>query len=149
VKVIANNKKAFHDYTIVEKLEAGIALTGGEVKAIRAGRVNLRDSYIRIIKGEAYLIQAHISSLDTTNKAFAFDETRRRKLLLHRREINKLYSKVTKTSLTLVPLKLYINNRNLVKVEIALVQGKKTHDKRQALKEKTIKRDIARAMKNY
>jgi len=149
LKVIANNKKAFHDYNILEKFEAGIVLTGGEVKSVRAGRVNLRDSYVRIIKGEIYLIQAHISYLETTNRAFKFDELRKRKLLLHKREINKLYSKVSKTSLTIVPLKLYINNRNLIKVEIGLAEGKKLHDKRATLKEKTIKREIDRALKNY
>ena len=149
MKIVSNNKKAFHDYTILEKFEAGIVLTGGEVKSIRAGRVNLRDSYVRIDKGEIYLLQAHISYLETTNRAFKFDEIRKRKLLLHKQEILKLNNKVIKTSLTIVPLKLYINHKNLVKVEIGLAQGKKLHDKRESLKEKSMKRDIERTLKQY
>ena len=149
MKIVSNNKKAFHDYTILEKFEAGIVLTGGEVKSIRAGRVNLRDSYVRIDKGEIYLLQAHISYLETTNRAFKFDEIRKRKLLLHKQEILKLNNKVVKTSLTIVPLKLYINHKNLVKVEIGLAQGKKLHDKRESLKEKSMKRDIERTLKQY
>lgn len=149
LKLVSNNKKAFHDYNILEKFEAGIVLTGGEVKSIRAGRVNLRDSYIRIDRGEVYLLQAHISYLETTNRAFSFDEIRKRKLLLHKKEIDKLYSKVSKTALTIVPTKLYINNKNMIKVEIALAEGKKLHDKRETLKEKSMKRDMDRALKSY
>ena len=149
MKIIANNKKAFHNFTILEKYEAGIVLTGGEVKAIRAGRVNIRDSYIRIEKGEMFLIQAHISYLETTNRSFLFDEIRKRKLLMHKKEINKLFNKISKTALTLVPLKLYINNKNLIKVEISLAQGKKLYDKREDLKQKSIKRDIAQSLKNH
>jgi SsrA-binding protein len=148
MKIIANNKKAFHNFTILEKYETGIVLTGGEVKAIRAGRVNIRDSYVRIEKGEIFLIQAHISYLETTNNSFRFDEIRKRKLLMHKKEINKLFNKVSKTALTLIPLKIYINNKNLIKVEIALAQGKKLYDKREDLKQKSIKRDIAQSLKN-
>jgi SsrA-binding protein len=148
MKIIANNKKAFHNFTILEKYETGIVLTGGEVKAIRAGRVNIRDSYVRIEKGEIFLIQAHISYLETTNSSFRFDEIRKRKLLMHKKEINKLFNKVSKTALTLIPLKIYINNKNLIKVEIALAQGKKLYDKREDLKQKSIKRDIAQSLKN-
>lgn len=148
-KIISNNKKAFHDFTILDKFEAGIVLTGGEVKAIRAGRINLRDSYVRIDKGEIYLLQAHISYLDTTNTAFKYDEIRKRKLLLHRKEIDKLFGKVSKTALTIVPTKLYINSKNMVKVEIALAQGKQLHDKREALKEKSLKLETARVLKDF
>ncbi len=143
------NKKAFHDYTILEKFEAGIVLVGAEVKAIRAGKVNLKDSYIRISKGEIFLLQAHISYLETTNRAFGYDEIRKRKLLLHKREIEKLFQKVSKTALTIVPTKLYINGKNIVKVEVALAEGKKLHDKRQTMKEKDLKREADRAMKSY
>lgn len=149
MKLISNNKKAYHEYDIQDKFEAGIQLTGGEVKSIRAGRVNLRESYVRIDKGEIFLIQAHISYLETTNSSYRFDEIRKRKLLLHRKEINKLFIKVSKTALTIVPTKLYINNKNLIKVEIALAQGKNSHDKRNSLKEKTMNRETARAIKDY
>jgi len=149
LKVISNNKKAFHEYIVQDRFEAGIQLTGGEVKAIRAGRVNLRDSYVRIDKGEIFLLQAHISHLETTNSAFRYDEIRKRKLLMHRKEINKLFVKVSKTALTIVPIKLYINNKNIVKVEIALAQGKNLHDKREALKERSMKREMSRVLKEY
>ncbi|EJF06633.1 SsrA-binding protein [Thiovulum sp. ES] len=149
MKLVANNKVAFHNYNILDKFEAGIVLVGGEVKAVRAGRVNLRDSYVRIDRGEIFLLQAHISQLETTNRAFGYDEIRKRKLLLHKREIEKLFGKVSKTALTIVPTKLYINSKNLIKVEIGLAEGKKLHDKRQALKEKDLKRESDRAMKNF
>jgi SsrA-binding protein len=145
--MVISNKKAFHDYSIVDKFEAGIVLTGSEVKAIRAGRVNLRDSYIRIDRGEIYLLQAHISQLHETNRYFGHDEIRKRKLLLHRREIEKLFQKVSKTALTLIPLKMYFNSKNLIKIEIALAEGKKLHDKRNSLKEKSQKREMERAVK--
>jgi len=144
-----NNKKVFHDYAIVDRVEAGIVLTGSEVKAIRAGRANLRDSYIRIDRGEAYLIQAHISQLEETNRHFGHDEIRKRKLLLHRKELDKLFGKVSKTALTLVPTKMYINKKNLIKVEVGLAEGKKLHDKRNSLKEKSMKRDMDRARKEF
>jgi SsrA-binding protein len=149
LKIVANNKKAFHDYNILDKYEAGIVLVGGEVKAIRAGRVNLKDSYVRIERGEIFLLQAHISQLETTNRAFGYDEIRKRKLLLHKKEIAKLFGKVSKTALTIVPTKLYFSSKNLVKVEIGLAEGKKLHDKRQTLKEKDLKRESDRAMKNF
>jgi len=149
MKVISNNKKAFHEYIIQDKFEAGIQLTGGEVKAIRAGKVNLRDSYVRIEKGEIFLLQAHISYLETTHSSYRYDEIRKRKLLMHKKEINKLFVKVSKTALTIVPLKLYINSKNMMKVEIALAQGKNLHDKREAMKEKSMKREMGRVLKEY
>lgn len=143
------NKKAYHDYFILEKYEAGIVLAGSEVKAIRAGRVNLKDSFVRIIKGEVFLLNAHISHLATAHTTYRPDETRDRKLLLHKKEIEKLYQKVSKEGITIVPLKLYFNDFNKVKVEIATAKGKKLHDKRDSLKEENQKRDAQIALKEF
>ncbi len=148
-KTIARNKKAFHDYEILDRYEAGIVLKGSEVKALRAGRVNLKDSYVRIIKGEPFLLNAHISYLDHTNPHFKPDERRARKLLLHQKEIDKLLGKTTQDGLAIVPLSIYFNNKNLAKVEIALAKGKKLHDKREALKAKDAKREAQRAIKEF
>ncbi|NPA81699.1 MAG: SsrA-binding protein SmpB [Epsilonproteobacteria bacterium] len=148
-KIIAKNKKAFFDYEILEKYEAGIVLEGSEVKAIRQGRVNLKDSFVRIIKGEPFLLNAHISYLDTTNPYFKPDERRARKLLLHRKEIDKLLGKVTKEGLAIVPLSIYLNDKNLVKVEIALARGKKLHDKRETIKKREAEREAKAAIKKY
>ncbi len=148
-KIIAKNKKAFFDYEILEKYEAGIVLEGSEVKAIRQGRVNLKDSFVRIIKGEPFLLNAHISHLDTTNPYFKPDERRARKLLLHKKEIDKLLGKVTKEGLTIVPLSIYLNHKNLVKVEIALAKGKKLHDKRETIKRREADREARAAIKKY
>ncbi len=148
-EVVARNKKAYHDYEILEKLEAGIELKGSEVKAIRKGRVNLKDSFVKIMKNEAYLFNAHISHLDTANRHFVPDERRARKLLLHRREIDRLEAKVNKERLTIVPLSIYFNAKNRVKLQIALAKGKKLHDKRASLKEKDLKMEAKRAMKDY
>ena len=148
-KIIAKNKKALFDYEILEKYEAGIVLKGSEVKAIRKGRVNLKDSFVRIIKGEPFLLNAHISYLDTTNPYFKPDERRPRKLLLHKKEIDKLLGKVTKEALTIVPLSIYLNHKNLVKVEIALARGKKLHDKRETIKRREADREARAAIKKY
>ncbi len=148
-KIIAKNKKALFDYEILEKYEAGIVLEGSEVKAIRKGRVNLKDSFVRIIKGEPFLLNAHISYLDTTNPYFKPDERRARKLLLHKKEIDKLLGKVTKEGLTIVPLSIYLNHKNLVKVEIALARGKKLHDKRETIKRREADREARAAIKKY
>jgi len=148
-KTVARNKKAFHDYEILDKFEAGIVLEGSEVKALRAGRVNLKDSYVRIIKGEPFLLNAHISYLDHTNPHFKPDERRARKLLLHQKEIDKLIGKTSKDGLTIVPLSIYFNHKNLAKVQIALAKGKNLHDKREALKAKDAKREKERAIKEY
>jgi SsrA-binding protein len=143
------NKKAFHDYFILDQFEAGIVLEGSEVKAIREGRVNLKDSFVRIIKGEVYLLNTHISHLSTTHATYRPDERRDRKLLLHKKEIGKLYEKVTKDGITLIALKMYFNSKNMVKVKIATAQGKKLHDKREDLKKKTMLRETQQALKNY
>ena len=148
IKVISKNRKARHDYEILEKFEAGIVLKGDEVKALRASRVNLNDAYCRFIKGELWLLNAHISHLDTANRHFSRDERAPRKLLLHKRELEKLFGKISKEGLTIVPLMLYFNERNRAKVSIALARGKKLHDKREPLKKRTLEREAAQAMKN-
>lgn len=148
-ETVAKNKKAYHDYMIEEKFEAGIVLKGSEIKAIRANRVNLKDSFIRIDNGEAVLFNAHIGLLSTTHHYYRHEERGSRKLLLHKKEIAKLAKAVQRDGLTIVPLSMYYNRKNLVKVQIAIAKGKQTHDKRQDLKEKDMKRDIARAMKDF
>lgn len=149
MKIIATNKKALYDFFILEKYEAGIELVGSEVKSIRAGRVNLKDSFVKIVNGEAFLFQAHISVLDTTNRYYKPDEKRPRKLLLHRKEIDKLFGKSQVGGMSIVALKLYFNKRNKAKLEIALVKGKNLHDKRESLKEKIQNREIAQTLKEF
>ncbi|HFB53602.1 MAG TPA: SsrA-binding protein SmpB [Sulfurimonas autotrophica] len=148
-ETIAKNKKAYHDYFIEDKFEAGLVLSGSEVKGIRAHRVNLKDSFIRFIKGEAYLFNAHIGRLETTHHFYGHEERAPRKLLLHKKELQKLQKAVDRDGYTVVPLQLYFNSRNIAKLQIALAKGKHLHDKRQDLKERDQKRDIARAMKDY
>lgn len=147
MKIIATNKKATFDFFILETFEAGIELKGSEVKAIRAGRVNLKDSFVKIIQGEAFLFQAHIATLATTNLHYKPDEKRPRRLLLHRKEIDKLFGKSQVSGMSIVALKLYFNSRNRAKLEIALAKGKNLHDKRESLKEKIQKREIAQSLK--
>jgi len=149
MKIVATNKKAYHDFEIIDKYEAGIVLEGSEVKAIRAGRVNLKDSFIKIVKGEPFIFGMHISHLNTANPHFKPDEKRPRKLLLHKKEINKLIGKTSEKGYTIVPLKLYFNKKNLVKLEIALAKGKTLHDKREAIKRKIIEREAKAALKGY
>lgn len=145
-KLIAQNKKAFHDYHIEETLEAGIALTGTEVKSLRQGRVNLRDSYAAFEKGELYLVGAHISPYSQGN-IFNHDPLRKRKLLLHKRELKKLMGKSQVAGYTVVPTKIYFLDGK-AKLEIALAKGKALHDKRQALARKEAEREIERAFRN-
>ena len=149
MKVVATNRKAYHDYDIFDKYEAGIELKGSEVKALRAGRANLKDSFVKIKDGEAWWVQGHISNLDSTYKAFRHEEKRPRKLLLHKDEIAKLAGYTSERGYTLVPTKIYFNNRNRAKLEIAVAKGRKLHDKRQVMKEKELKREAAAAMKRY
>jgi len=146
---VFKNRKAFHDYEIFETLEVGIVLEGSEVKAAREGRVNLKDSFVRIIKNEVFVLNMHITHLSTTHSTYRPNERRDRKLLLHRKQIDKLFTKVTKDGITLIPLKMYFNSKNMIKMQIATAKGKKLHDKREDLKEKTMKRDIQRALKSY
>ncbi len=148
-RTVARNKKAFHDYEILERFEAGLVLEGSEVKALRAGRVNLKDSFVKIIKNEAYLLNAHISYFETTHSHYRPDERRARKLLLHKKEIDKLVGKTSKEGLTIVPLSIYFNKKNFAKVQIALAKGKKLHDKRETLKKKQADKDAKMAMKKY
>ena len=148
MKIIANNKKAHFDYFIHQTLEAGIALKGSEVKAARQNRVNIKDSFVRIIKGEAFLFGAHFSHLETTNSHFKPDERRTRKLLLKRKEISKLHGQVSQKGFSIVPLTAYFKRKNL-KLQIALVSGKKLYDKRESLKQKTLKREAEMAMKKW
>jgi SsrA-binding protein len=148
ITIIAQNKKARHDYEILEKFEAGIVLLGSEVKALRAKRANLNDAFCRFIKGELYLMNAHIADLETTNRHFSRDSRTPRKLLLHKKELLKLHNKTAKDGLTIVPLMIYFNERNLAKVSIAIARGKKLHDKRADLKAKTLDKEAKMAMKN-
>ncbi len=146
IKVLADNRQAKFQYEFLQVLEAGISLTGTEVKSIRAGKINLRDSYGLIRNGEAWLLNTHISAHATTSTYFNHEPTRTRKLLLHKKEIRQLVGKVDQQSLTLVPVKMYLKGGK-VKVSIALARGKKLYDKREDLRKKDDQRDIARAMK--
>ncbi|MCE4562912.1 SsrA-binding protein SmpB [Maribellus sp. CM-23] len=140
------NKKATFEYELVERLVAGMKLVGTEIKSIRGGKVNLTDSYCQFVRNELYVINLHISEyeLGTCNNHIA---KRDRKLLLNRKELDKLAKKVKESGFTIVPVKLFVNDRGLAKLEIALARGKKTYDKRETLKEKDAKRDIDRMMK--
>lgn len=144
-KIIAENRKAKHDYFILDTIEAGIALKGTEVKSMRAGRVNLKDSYIFIQNDEAFIEGMHVSPYDHGN-IFNVDPLRKRKLLLHKKEIIKLRQKTQEKGLGIVPLKLYFINGK-VKVEIAVVRGKKLYDKRATEAKRTAEREINRAMR--
>lgn len=143
------NRKVFHDYEVSDVIEAGIVLEGSEVKAIRQGRVNLRDSFVRIIKNEIFVLNMHISHLDTTHVSYRPDESRPRKLLIHRKQINKMFQKVSKEGVTIVVTKLYFDEKNFIKLNIGIGQGKKLHDKRDALKEKDLKRESDRTLKEW
>ncbi|HIQ27842.1 MAG TPA: SsrA-binding protein SmpB [Sulfurovum sp.] len=151
INIVAQNKKARHDYEILEKFEAGLVLQGSEVKALRAKRANLSDAFCRFIKGELHLMNTHIAHLETTNKHYSRDTRTPRKLLLHKKQLEKLYVKVHKEGLTIVPLMIYFNERNFAKVTIAIAKGKKLHDKRADMKTKTLNREAQQAIKerNY
>ncbi|MFX3622912.1 MAG: SsrA-binding protein SmpB [Ectobacillus sp.] len=144
-KVLAQNKKAYHDYFIEETYEAGIVLQGTEIKSIRNGRVNLKDAYARIQNGEVWIFGMHISPYEQGNR-YNHDPLRTRKLLLHRKEILKLIGYTKETGYTLVPLKIYLQN-GFAKMQLGLAKGKKNYDKREDLKKKEAKRDIERAFR--
>lgn len=146
VKIIAANRQARYQYEILDTYEAGVVLTGTEVKSIREGKVNLGDGFANVKRGEVWLHNVHISPHSMTNLAYNHEPRRVRKLLLHKQEIRKLIGQVEQKGLTLVPLKMYLKGGK-VKVSFALGRGKKLHDKRDSLKKKQDKRDIARAMK--
>jgi SsrA-binding protein len=145
--VVADNRKARHDYDIDERFEAGIVLTGSEIKSVRAGRVQLRGSYARIYNDEIYLYEAHISPYEQSGTYFNHEPTRPRKLLLHRREISRIDGLIRQKGMTLVPLKLYFKGRR-AKVELGVARGKKSYDKREDIAKRESQRDIERAMKS-
>jgi len=144
-KTIADNRKAFHDYHVLDTWEAGLVLLGTEVKAIREGSINLRDSFARIDNGEVWLMNVHISPYSHTGYA-RHDERRQRKLLLHKHEIQKLTGRVVEKGLTLVPLRLYLKKGH-VKVALALVKGKQVHDKRETIRKREVERETRAAIK--
>jgi SsrA-binding protein len=143
---LIENRKARHDYTIEETIEAGIVLVGSEIKSIRSGRANIREGYVRVENGEAWLLNAHISTWPQAGTHFNHEPMRRRKLLLHQNEINYLKGKVEQKGLTLVPLNVHFV-RGRAKLEIAVARGKKLFDKRDALAERDAEREVARAVR--
>lgn len=145
LKTIAQNKKAFHDYFVEETYEAGIELCGTEVKSLRAGRVNIKDSWCSVVDGEIFVNAMHISPYEQGN-IFNRDPMRVRKLLMHKKEINKLYGTVKQTGFSLIPLSLYFKDSK-VKVQVGLCRGKKLYDKREDMAKRSAKRDIERAIK--
>ena len=146
IKLVANNKKAYHDYFIEEEFEAGIVLTGTEIKSVRQGKVSIKESYAKIISGEMIIMGMNISPYEEGNR-FNVDPLRERKLLLHKTEIRKLEGKIKLDGLTIIPLKMYINEEGRAKVLIGLARGKKNYDKRDSIAERDAKRDIDRKMK--
>ncbi|WP_178197662.1 SsrA-binding protein SmpB [Ligilactobacillus sp. Marseille-Q7487] len=144
---LAQNKKASHDYHILETIEAGMVLTGTEIKSIRASRINLKDGFAQIKNNQAWLMNVHISPYDQGNQ-FNHDPLRNRKLLLHKKEIQQLAAKVANKGITLVPLKVYIKH-GFAKVLIGVAQGKHDYDKRETIKRRDQEREIRRTLKNY
>ena len=146
MKDIVTNKKAYHDYEIIEKYEVGVSLVGSEVKSLRAGKVSLKEAYVSFVSGEAYIKSMHIAEYkDATYNNH--EETRDRKLLLHKKEINKLFSKCKIKGFTCIPLRIYFNDRGRIKIEIALARGKTLYDKRMSDKQKTMEKAAAQALK--
>lgn len=147
LKTITVNRKAYHDYQILETVEAGIVLTGTEIKSIRAGRVNLRDAFARPEAGELWLFNVHIARYEAGGH-YNHEPTRPRKLLLHRKQIDSLIGTLTQKNLTLVPLKLYIKNRT-AKVELGIARGKRLYDKRETIARREAEREIERGIKSF
>lgn len=145
-KTISDNRRARFEYEILEPFEAGLELTGTEVKSIRAGKVNMQDAFILIRDGEAWLLNMHISPYQTASKVFNHEPTRRRRLLLHRREINRIRGQVEQKGLTVIPLKLILV-RGWIKAHIGIARGKKLYDKRASIKDRQTKRDAERELK--
>ncbi len=145
VKVLATNRKAYHDYHVEETHEAGVVLTGTEIKSVRAGSVNLRDAYAQVRNGELWLMNVHIAPYEPASRQNA-DPYRERKLLMHRKEIMRLFGRAQEKGLTLVPLRMYLK-KNRAKVEIGLARGKKQYDKRAAIAQREAAREIERAVK--
>lgn len=146
IKIVTDNRKARHEYFIEETFEAGIALTGTEVKSLRSGRVNIKDSYAQVENGELILHDMHISPYEQGNR-YNHEPLRPRRLLMHRYEIQRLYGKVREKGLTLIPLKIYFNERGRAKVELALAKGKRLYDKRQDIAAREAQREIARVFR--
>lgn len=146
-KTVATNRKARHDYFIDETYEAGIVLTGTEIKSARAGRVNLQDSYVQVKDGELWLINTHIAPYEQAGRD-GHEPKRPRKLLMHRREISRLQGKIQEKGYTIVPLCLYLKNNKWAKVEIALARGKKLYDKRQTIRKHDAQREVERTLAN-
>ena len=149
MSLIANNKKAFFQYHIWEKIEAGLVLEGHEVKSLRYGKVSIAEAYAEADKGELWLINADISYYSNSSKFFSYNPKRIRKLLVHKREINKIQGKIEKEGMTIIPLRLYFNSRGFVKIEIAVAKGKKLYDKREDKKKRDWNRQKLRLLKNY
>jgi SsrA-binding protein len=146
MKVIATHKAAYHDYEIIEPFEAGIALLGSEVKSIKDGRISLKESYAEVKGDEVFLVKCHISPYEAANR-FNHEPLRDRKLLLHRREIRRLIGKIKERGFTLVPLKVLVNDKGRIKIEIALARGKKLYEKRAAIKKRDTEREIRAEIK--
>ena len=146
-KVKATNRKARHDYFIQDTLEAGISLRGSEIKSIRAGQISIKEAYVKIDGENAWLVNAHISPYDPASRE-NHDPKRQRQLLLHKKEIRRMFAKVQQKGATIIPLKVYMS-RGRAKVEIAVAKGKKNYDKRDSIAKKDAKRDVERAMKRY
>ena len=147
IETVATNRKAYHDYHLGDSVEAGIVLAGSEIKSIRAGRANLRDAYVRPEAGELWLVNAHIARYEASSY-LSHEPRRRRKLLLHRKQIDNLTSKVLEKGFTLVPLKLYIKD-SVAKVEVALAKGKKLYDKRESIARRETERELGQAIKRH
>lgn len=148
MKVITVNRKAFHDYEILDKFEAGMVLTGSEVKSLRAGHVNLKDAYVNIRRREAFLLNAHISIYPNANYN-NHEPERDRKLLLNRRELHKWEQKIKTRGMSIIPLQIYMTPKGLMKVEIALAKGKREYEKKQKIKERDIRREMDRDLRYY
>lgn len=146
MKTVAVNKTVSHDYLILETFEAGLALVGSEVKSVRGGRISLKESFAEVRDGEVFLVKCHISPYEAAN-IFNHDPLRERKLLLHRREIRRLTGKTQERGLTLVPTKVLINDRGKIKLELALVRGKRQYEKREAIKKRDTDREIRAEIK--
>jgi len=147
IKTVATNRKAYHNYHIGESMEAGVALTGTEIKSIREGRVSLGDAYVRPENGELWLVNAHIARYEA-GSYMSHEPTRKRKLLLHRKQIDQLASEATQKGLTMVPVKLYLKD-SLAKVAISLAKGKKLYDKRETIARREVEREIGRRVKRH
>ena len=145
IKTVATNRKAYHNYSIQDTFEAGISLTGTEIKSVRAGRVSLVQAYVKPDKGEVWLLNAHIARYEAASY-LSHEPTRPRKLLLHRKEIDSLNSRIAERGLTLVPLRMYLKD-SIAKIEIALARGKKLHDKRESIQQRETEREIDRRLK--